>query len=89
MVFSWIINALSKDIACSKIYFDKANEIWMDLKVRFIQRNGPRLLELKKALACHTQGSWRVLYQVEIPMGGIGELQSTPFLSMWCNDEGS
>ena len=32
MVFSWIINALSKDIACSKIYSDKANEIWMDFE---------------------------------------------------------
>ena len=57
MVFSWIINDLSRDIACREIYSDKANEIWMDLKVRFIQRNGPRLLELKKALACHTQGN--------------------------------
>ena len=60
MVFSWIINSLSKDIAGSEIYSDWAHDVWMDLKVQYIQRNGPRYLELKKVLACHTQGSLTV-----------------------------
>ena len=30
LVFSWIINALSTDIASSEIYSDKAHETWMD-----------------------------------------------------------
>nr|XP_023886309.1 uncharacterized protein LOC111998447 [Quercus suber] len=36
MVFSWIINALSRNIACKEIYSDKANEIWMDLKEEYV-----------------------------------------------------
>ncbi|KAL5571513.1 hypothetical protein UlMin_021110 [Ulmus minor] len=42
MVSSWIINAVSRDIAGSLLYIDSAFEVWRDLHDRFNQGNGPR-----------------------------------------------
>ncbi|KAL5538790.1 hypothetical protein UlMin_043923 [Ulmus minor] len=42
MVSSWIINAISRDIADSLLYIDSAFEVWRDLHDRFNQGNGPR-----------------------------------------------
>uniref|UniRef100_A0A2N9EDY1 Reverse transcriptase Ty1/copia-type domain-containing protein n=1 Tax=Fagus sylvatica TaxID=28930 RepID=A0A2N9EDY1_FAGSY len=44
MVISWILNSVSKDIASSVIYANTAQEMWEDLKERFAQGNGPRIL---------------------------------------------
>jgi len=41
----------------NEIYSNWAHDIWMGLKVQYIQRNGPRIFELKKDLGCNTPSS--------------------------------
>ena len=43
IVISWILNSVSKEILASIIYSDSAFDIWLDLKDRFQQSNGPRI----------------------------------------------
>ncbi|KAK6137091.1 hypothetical protein DH2020_029162 [Rehmannia glutinosa] len=50
MVKSWLLNSLSKDIAHSVIYCDLAHDIWIDLKERFAQVNGPRLYQIESEI---------------------------------------
>lgn len=40
MVITWILNALTKEISDSVVYFDFAREVWLELKERFGQLNG-------------------------------------------------
>lgn len=46
MMFSWILNYVSKKIAASCIYIDTAIALWADLKERFSQSNRPRIFQL-------------------------------------------
>ena len=46
MVISWILNSVSKEISASIIFSKIASEIWLNLKDRFQQTNGPRLFQL-------------------------------------------
>ncbi|XP_031274459.1 uncharacterized protein LOC116132918 [Pistacia vera] len=55
MVISWILNCVSKEISTSVIYSDYAYEMWLDLKERFQQKNGPRIFQLRRDLMNHTQ----------------------------------
>ena len=50
MVISWILNSVSKEISSSILYDESASAIWSDLKVRFHQRNGPHIFNLRKEL---------------------------------------
>ena len=50
IVISWILNSVSKEISASVIYADTAHEIWMDLRDRFQQKNGPRIFQLRREL---------------------------------------
>ncbi len=56
-VLSWLLNSISKDIAASVLYINTSDEMWLDLKERFSQRNGPRIFQLQKAIYAHSQGS--------------------------------
>jgi len=47
MVISWILNSVSKEISASIIFAASAREIWVDLRDRFQQRNGPRIFQLE------------------------------------------
>ncbi|XP_073004955.1 uncharacterized protein [Typha latifolia] len=60
IVISWILNSISKEISASVIYSDSAHEIWIDLKDRFLQRNGPRIFQLRRELMNLTQGQMSV-----------------------------
>jgi uncharacterized membrane protein len=40
LVASWIVNSISKEIVSSLIYMTIVEDIWLDLKDRFSQRNG-------------------------------------------------
>ena len=55
MVVSWILNCVSSKILASAVYKNTALEVWIDLKNRFSQKNGPRLFQLQKQLATITQ----------------------------------
>nr|XP_033513613.1 uncharacterized protein LOC117278273 [Nicotiana tomentosiformis] len=50
MVISWILNALSKDIADSVIYSKTAKELWDSLEHRFGRSNVAKLYHLQKEL---------------------------------------
>uniref|UniRef100_A0A803QC71 Retrotransposon Copia-like N-terminal domain-containing protein n=1 Tax=Cannabis sativa TaxID=3483 RepID=A0A803QC71_CANSA len=50
IVISWILNSVSKEISSSILYDESAANIWTDLKVRFHQRNGPHIHNLRKSL---------------------------------------
>ncbi|XP_060972309.1 uncharacterized protein LOC133038236 [Cannabis sativa] len=50
IVISWILNSVSKEISSSILYDESAAAIWTDLKVRFHQRNGPHIYNLRKDL---------------------------------------
>ncbi|KAL5572257.1 hypothetical protein UlMin_021854 [Ulmus minor] len=47
IVISWILNSVSKEISASIIFSDSALDIWLDLKDRFQQSNGPRIFQLQ------------------------------------------
>nr|KYP76552.1 Retrovirus-related Pol polyprotein from transposon TNT 1-94 [Cajanus cajan] len=51
MVFSWILNSLTPDIAD----YDTTHEVWEDLQNRFFQSNAPRIFQLEKEISCLTQ----------------------------------
>ncbi|XP_024029706.1 uncharacterized protein LOC112094030 [Morus notabilis] len=48
LVISWILNSVSKKISASIIFSESAAEIWLDLKDRFSQSNGPRIFQLRR-----------------------------------------
>ena len=48
LVISWILNSVSKEISASIIFSESAAEIWLDLKDRFSQSNGPRIFQLRR-----------------------------------------
>ncbi|XP_062080265.1 uncharacterized protein LOC133785020 [Humulus lupulus] len=57
MVISWILHAVSSDIADSIMYLDEASTILSELHDRFHQNNGPRVFEVKRSRQALTQGS--------------------------------
>ncbi|KHN15443.1 hypothetical protein glysoja_036311, partial [Glycine soja] len=57
IVSSWLLNSVSKEIVASVIYSVSTAAIWQDLHVRFQQRNGLRVFQLKKEMLNCTQGS--------------------------------
>ncbi|KAL5555137.1 hypothetical protein UlMin_037373 [Ulmus minor] len=48
MVMSWILHAISHEIADSVMYIDNAEDMWTDLYDRFHQNNGPRVFQIKQ-----------------------------------------
>ncbi|KZV53520.1 hypothetical protein F511_40870 [Dorcoceras hygrometricum] len=50
IVISWILNSVSNDISASIIFAESAALIWLDLKDRFQQSNGPRIFQLRREL---------------------------------------
>ncbi|XP_030504972.1 uncharacterized protein LOC115719940 [Cannabis sativa] len=50
IVISWILNSVSKEISSSILYDESTSTIWNDLKIRFHQRNGPHVYNLRKDL---------------------------------------
>ncbi|XP_023730874.1 uncharacterized protein LOC111878586 [Lactuca sativa] len=57
MVISWILNSLNKDIAESVLFFQTANEIWVELNQRYAQSNGAMIYQIQKQLYSIIQGS--------------------------------
>lgn len=57
MVTSWLLNAVSKEIADSLLYLDTAQAVWTDLYERFHQSNAPRIFQIKTQLNGLSQGS--------------------------------
>ncbi|XP_021600646.1 uncharacterized protein LOC110606196 [Manihot esculenta] len=51
MVMSWILNALSKELAETFLYAINAYELWEELKERFWDSNGPLMYQLMKEIS--------------------------------------
>ena len=60
LVISWILHAVSTDIADNVMYLDNASTIWSELEERYHQRNAPRIFEAKRSLTALVQGSQSV-----------------------------
>lgn len=60
MIITWLLNSIVPEIISSLVYITTANEIWSDPNVRFTQSNGPRILEIKKALSALTRDTMSV-----------------------------
>ncbi|XP_075504200.1 uncharacterized protein LOC142541583 [Primulina tabacum] len=60
MVISWLLNAVSREIADSLMYMATAHDIWIDLRERFNQGNAPRIFQIKSLLTGLQQGSMDV-----------------------------
>ena len=56
MVASWIVNAITPELARDTIYAETAHDLWVDLQERFSQINGPRIFELQKRISFISQG---------------------------------
>lgn len=57
LVLSWLLNAVCKDIRQSLLYFSVAQDVWDELKTRYVLSSGPRVFQLQKLLSTMTQGS--------------------------------
>ncbi|XP_074263999.1 uncharacterized protein LOC141586604 [Silene latifolia] len=57
IVFSWILNSVSPEIAESIIYSGTAEVAWSDLEERFGQTNGAQLYSVQKKLTEFSQGN--------------------------------
>ncbi|KAL5579671.1 hypothetical protein UlMin_012113 [Ulmus minor] len=57
MVMSWILHAISREIANSVIYIDNAEDMWNNFHDRFHQNNGPIVFQIKQLLNVLYQGS--------------------------------
>ncbi|KAL0301552.1 UNVERIFIED_CONTAM: hypothetical protein Sradi_6432000 [Sesamum radiatum] len=69
MVFSWIMNSISKDIAKAFSYAKSARNLWLQLEARFGQANGPMIYNLQQEIASISQGDMDVVsYFTKITM---------------------
>ncbi|KAK9751071.1 hypothetical protein RND81_02G239600 [Saponaria officinalis] len=57
MVFSWLLNALSSQIADSVLYCTSAHALWVELEDRYGQSNGAQLYAVHKKLSDFSQGT--------------------------------
>ncbi|KAL0380888.1 UNVERIFIED_CONTAM: Retrovirus-related Pol polyprotein from transposon TNT 1-94 [Sesamum angustifolium] len=68
MVFSWIMNSISKDIAKAFSYAKSARSLWLQL-ARFGQANGPMIYNLQREIASVSQGNMDIVsYFTKIAM---------------------
>ncbi|KAF5453563.1 hypothetical protein F2P56_028460, partial [Juglans regia] len=51
LVVSWLQNSVSASVKSSLTLVDDSKILWMELKDRFTQQNGPRIFQLKRDLA--------------------------------------
>ncbi|KAL0320493.1 UNVERIFIED_CONTAM: Retrovirus-related Pol polyprotein from transposon RE2 [Sesamum radiatum] len=69
MVFSWIMNCISKDISKAFYYAKLARRLWLDLESRFGQSNGPMIYNLQREIASVSQGNLDVVaYYTKLKM---------------------
>ncbi|KAL0374379.1 UNVERIFIED_CONTAM: Retrovirus-related Pol polyprotein from transposon RE2 [Sesamum radiatum] len=56
MVISWLLNSVSKEIGEAFIYAPSARDLWVDLKDRFGESNGPFLYQIQREISSVSQG---------------------------------
>jgi len=60
MVIAWFYNIIDKTLHGSVAYAEKASEIWTDMKERYSQGNGIRMLQLKREITLTIQDNKNV-----------------------------
>ncbi|XP_077237088.1 uncharacterized protein LOC143878727 [Tasmannia lanceolata] len=61
MVLSWLINAITRDLADTIIYSDIASGVWQELHDRFSQGNAAKIFQLRRTLINLQQNQLSVL----------------------------
>lgn len=56
MIASWIVNAITPELAGDTIYAETRRDLWVDLEERFSQINVPRIFELQHKIVSISQG---------------------------------
>lgn len=57
IVSSWIINSIPMGLYPSVMHKDSTRQIWLELKDRYSQGNGPRIHQLMKLIVSISQGN--------------------------------
>lgn len=57
MVISWILNAISREIAEGFLYTSSSQELWNDIAHRFGEGHGPLFFQIKKELVNISQST--------------------------------
>ncbi|KAK4386152.1 hypothetical protein Sango_2485800 [Sesamum angolense] len=60
MVFSWLLNSLSKEIAEAFLYATSTQDFWQELESRFGDSNGPMLYEFQREITSLSQGDMSI-----------------------------
>ena len=60
MIFSWILNSMSKEIAKSFIYADSAKDLWKEVEDRFGESNAPLIYQIQREISATTQGGMSI-----------------------------
>ncbi|KAL0395627.1 UNVERIFIED_CONTAM: hypothetical protein Scaly_0011100 [Sesamum calycinum] len=69
MVFSWIMNSISKDIPKAFFHAKSARSLWLQLESRYGQANGQMIYNLQKEIASISQGNMDVVsYYTKLTM---------------------
>nr|KYP46367.1 hypothetical protein KK1_032013 [Cajanus cajan] len=48
IVVSWLLNSISKDLQAIVHYPSSVVAIWNDLRIKFLQQNGPHVFQLRR-----------------------------------------
>ncbi|WCJ39233.1 hypothetical protein M5689_020236 [Euphorbia peplus] len=57
LVFSWILNSLSKELGSVFMYATSSKQFWENLKEMYGQSNGPLIFQLRREICSLTQGN--------------------------------
>ncbi|KAL0301907.1 UNVERIFIED_CONTAM: hypothetical protein Sradi_6467500 [Sesamum radiatum] len=60
MVFSWLLNSLSKEIPEAFLYATSTQDLWQELESRFGDSNGPMLYEIQREIESLSQGDMSI-----------------------------
>ncbi|GAV65409.1 UBN2_3 domain-containing protein, partial [Cephalotus follicularis] len=60
IVLSWIMNTMSKELFTRIVYATDAENVWKDLKERYVKVNGSRILSLHREIGSLNQGNTTV-----------------------------
>ncbi|KAH6819786.1 hypothetical protein C2S53_010169 [Perilla frutescens var. hirtella] len=61
VVFSWIVNSISKELSRGFQHLDTSKSLWDELHRRFCRSNGPKIYKLRRELATYSQGNQSVM----------------------------
>ncbi|CAL2228112.1 unnamed protein product [Prunus armeniaca] len=57
MILLWLTHSVAPDLASSVVFASTAHEVWENFRERFAQGNAPKIYQIQKAIASHTQGT--------------------------------